>query len=253
VLRIVHHLRAWWRRRRDLLADDGYPFPAGLAVTASLRADYRVADSTIEGYELYIGQDAAPDFTAAPDETFTALPHETGALAVDHAYQLATRYRNRYNLVSQNITSWRVTTDGAGDAEAVPPTGPASTIVDPAAAGAVRIRAEYFPDVDGTTLAATIWAIWITSDGTDPDPDVDAVTATETMTTETGYARLDYTSGTYADGLTIKVVVRTRRVDAGPANVDSTNTVITSTTSDTDGPSTPDPDIFHGETAEEAQ
>jgi len=39
---------------------------------------YRLAEDALERYELYRGIDADPDFEAAPFETFTTLPHETG-------------------------------------------------------------------------------------------------------------------------------------------------------------------------------
>lgn len=42
------------------------------------RGSHRIANDSLERYELYRGIDAEPDFDAAPFETFTSLPHETG-------------------------------------------------------------------------------------------------------------------------------------------------------------------------------
>jgi hypothetical protein len=221
-------------------------------VEACLRADYRVEDTTIEGYESYLGTDAAPDFDAAPWETFTTLPHESAALAAGHDYQLVIRRRNRFGLLSLNISPTMIGVDAGGAETATKPSAPTTVSVSPAAAGAVQVAAAYNYTADGTD-AATIWAIWITDDGSDPDPDNDVATATETMVQVSGVSILDYTSGVYADAATIKVTVRTRRVDTGPVNVDSDNTDIHTTTADTDGPTAPDPDIFHGDMAEEAQ
>lgn len=224
----------------------------GITILGALRGDYRVADTTIEGYELYRGVGAEPDLASSPWETFTALPHDTAALSASTAYRFVLRYRNRFGLVSQNQTSWKVTSDGTGAAEARKPSDPFDTSVEAAAGGAVRVRSNYMPGPDGTD-AATIFAVWVTSDGADPDPDVDAVTTTVSMTTILGLSVLDWTSGAYADALTIKVVVRSRRVDTGPVNVDSSNTDVFSTISDTDGPGAPGGGIFHGESAEEGQ
>jgi len=254
MLRVTRALRhrsgppAWVPRSRSWI---GRVPREQLDVLACLRADYRVEDTTIAGYRIWYGQDSEPDLSAAPDETASSLPHTTAALAAGHTYHVVTRHMNAYGLESQNITSWTVTTDGGGAAEATNPSAPQGISVEPAANGAVRILADYFPVPDGDD-AATIWAIWITDDGSTPDTGT-AATATETMTAGMGFAHLEYTSGSYSDGATIKVIVRARRVDAGPTNVDSTNSTVYSTTADTDGPSAPTGSVFHDEDAEEAQ
>ena len=221
-----------------------------------LRGGYRVANDALIQYELYRGIDTEPDFDAAPWETPSSLPHETAALAAapggtERTYYFTLRLRNKYNLCSQNIASWTVTVDDAGASQADHPTAPENAAIAPAAGGAVNITADYYEASDGLSVASK-WAIFLTTNGSDPDPDNDSPTE-ETMVMVDGVAHLDYTSGTFANGLTAKTVVRTRRVDTGPVNVDSTNTTIYSTTTDTSGPATPEAAIAYGTIAEQRQ
>lgn len=206
------------------------------------RGKHRITNTAIELYELYHGVGAPPDFTAAPAETFSSLPHTTTlTLSVSNTHYLRVGLRNRFNLLTLEQKDTIITIDGSGNLVAVSPSDPHDTTIAPAAspAGAVRIKSFYDYETDGTTLAAVSWLVYLTSNGVDPDPDLDTPTVV-TIAKVDGQAKLDWTSGGFADGLTIKALVRVRRVDAGPVNVDSTNTTIISTTSDTDGPAKPD-------------
>lgn len=235
-------------RRRVLRA--GPPPSRGTTVLGALRAAYRIEDTTLEGYRLYRGtNDSAPDFDAAPWETFTTLPHTTAALSADEQYQFVLRWRNRYGLESQNISPWRLFVDvGGGEAE-LPPSHPFGILVTQAAGGRARVRADYMYDVDGDLQAET-WLVYLTTNGVDPDPDTDTPTEVA-MNKADGVAHLDWLSATTADGTTIKVLVRVRR--EGPPDVDSTNTDVCSIVSATDGPAAPDTDLFHGRDLQEGQ
>lgn len=202
---------------------------------AELAGLTRIADDGLSRYELYIGVDGDPDFSAAPDETFTSLPYETAALTPGHVYKLVVRQRNAYNLQSKNVVAWELDLDGAGNENSTPPSAPVDVSLVPAAAGAVRVQAGYSYIEDGNNQADK-FLIYLTSTGVDPDPVLD--TPIESLMVKSdGVAKLDYTSSQFADGSDIRVLVRTRR--SGSPDVDSTNSTILTTTADTVGPVEP--------------
>jgi len=249
--------RGKWAVCSSYTASGRGAFSILLACLATGRGRYRTMNDALTGYELYRGIDAEPDFDSAPWETFTSLPHETAALDVapagtERTYYFVLRARNKYGLASENVLSWTVTVDDAGAQVTTRPSAPAWYSVEPAAGGTALVTAEYFYTPDGA-YAATKWLVYLTSDGSDPDPDLDTPTEVSMIKSD-GVARLSWTSGALGDGATVKVIVRTRRVDAGPVNVDSDNTDIESTTADTDGPAAPSPaGIFFGSLYEQGQ
>jgi len=227
------------------------PLVLAVPVAGAVRADYRIEDMSLERYELYRGTGgAAPDFDAAPFETFTSLPHTTAALGTSLDDRLVVRFRNRFGLVSQNDEAFRLETDGSGVEAVIRPHFAEFVTIEPWTAGAVRIRADYHYVLDVPEVRADAWAIWITSDGSDPDP-LDPETAEVEMTFADGVTRLTHVTTPFSDGLTIKAIVRTRRT--GAPDVDSLDTGIVSTTTDVDGPGLPASRIFHGDIAEEGQ
>ena len=205
----------------------------------SARGRYRGASSTAAQWEIYRGVNALPDFTAPPWETAASLPHTTsGTLAISNDYYFVTRYRNAYGILAKNIAPVKIIRiDGAGLEEALPPRAPSDISIVPAAAGAVTVKAYYDYLRDGAGQA-TQFLVYLRSDGSDPVPSVDSPTVV-TQNKVDAFAMLNWTSGTFADGLTIKVIVRARRIDAGPTNFDSENLDVYATTSDTDGPAAP--------------
>jgi len=205
------------------------------SIDGRLRGVYRVAEDDLERYELFVGQDGEPDPTGTPDATSATLPF-AHALAAGHVYRLLVRKRNAYDLTSENISATTIRLAGDGTEDPTPPSGPEDVLVEAAAGGAVRIRAWYQPGPDAANAADT-FAVWIETGGGAPDPDVDPATTTASMVDTDGTARLDYTTGAYADGTTVKVVVRTRR--SGPPDVDSENTDVHTVEAETDGPATP--------------
>lgn len=202
-----------------------------------MRGAYRVEEDALERYELFIGQDADPDPDGTPDETFTSLPHETAALTPGHTYRFLLRRRNKHGLSSQNLSCRTVIVAGDGSETEASPSGPDETRVEAAAAGTIRVRAWYHPGPDGDAAADT-FLVFLATGGGDPDPDNDSPITTATMDASDGTARLDWTSGAYADGTTVKVIVRSRR--SGTPNYDSENTTIFTVGAETSGPSTPD-------------
>jgi hypothetical protein len=219
---------------------------ASLRVTYShnLRGRYRIADNAMERYELYLGTDAEPDLAGTPFETFTTLPHTTAALTAGHTYYLVLRKRNKHNLCSQNISS-TVIVVAADGSESTPPGSPEFAL-EQAVAGAVRVQATYDYMPEDASLRGTTWAVWLTTDGSDPDPS-GAATYTEAVVLADGRAKLDWTSGAQTHGATLKVIVRTRRI--GTPDVDSVNAVVRSITADAQGPTAPDAHVFYGQSA----
>lgn len=210
-----------------------------------LRGLYRIEDTSIEGYELFKGEGAMPDLDGAPWQTFASLPFTTPALTDGVTTYLVLRKRNRFNLQSKNVEAEIFTLDG-GDLT-LHPSAPREIRADQAAAGAVRIRAWYDWPADSAAARADTWAVWITTDGSEPDPN-DPASYTEAMNLNDADAKLDYVSGPIAHGSTVKVLVRTRR--AGVSDVDSVNTDSVSIIADANGPAAPDRgQAFLGQTA----
>jgi hypothetical protein len=212
-----------------------------------LRGKFRQPDSNLDRYEIFVGTDADPDPTAAPDETFTSLPHTTTLTFADGAtHNILVRDRNQWNLSSQNVFNpnndgtggYTFTVDGAGDLDATKPSDPYNVALTQAASGAVKVSAFYNYLEDGDN-AATKFLVYLTNNGVDPVPGVDSPTEVD-FTQADGLAKLTYTSATQTDGATIKVIVQVRRVDSGPVNVDSSDATVYTILADDSAPAAPD-------------
>lgn len=184
---------------------------------SAIRGVYRVEDTTIQGYELYKAEGgAAFDFEAAPWKTFSALPFTTTGLTTGTTTRFVLRYRNKYNLISQNPYddgAFAVELDGGGNQLIEPPTAPVEVFaeMDPNDNG-LRVVAAYFPAADEPDRADE-WRIWITTDDSTPDPDAGAATATVAML-ETSLLEILETAVALADvpdGAPVKVILRTAR------------------------------------------
>jgi hypothetical protein len=201
------------------------------AVVMDSRDWHRVASAASDRYELYIGTDALPDLTADPDETFASLPHTTAAgllptpVSGTATYYIVVRKRNAYGLLSQNVYARRIIVGDDGQEDVPSPSDPSTLAVDAATAtaigaGKIKITARYEYARDGDNKADK-WALYITSDGTDPDPATDTPVLVSVSTLQRT-AALNYTTDAYANGTTVKVLVRLRRTSdsAESANTD---------------------------------
>ncbi len=206
------------------------------ASTGSANGHHRLANDALALYELYRGVDAAADLAAAPWETFASLPHDTAALDASHTYHFVLRKRNEHDLVSENVEETCIEVDAGGDEVAVRPSDPDDVSAEASAGGKVRVLAHYLYSLD--EQPATVWLIYSTTNGDDPDVDVDTP-ETETMVSVNGVAALDWETDAQGNGTTVKAIVRTRRIDTGPVNIDSTGTTVYSAVADTSGPSAP--------------
>lgn len=204
---------------------------------------HRVANAALDRYELFIGIDAAPDFTAAPSETFTSLPHSVALappVSGERTYHLVVRRRNAWNLATTNVSAQLVTIDADGLLVAPRPSSPVDVTITPAPSGAFTIQAAYLYGTDAATGAdarqANQWLIYLRTNGTAPDPATDTPVVV-TMRKADGTARLTYTTTTFAHGTPGKVVVRVRR--SGTPNRDSRNVDVHTATATTAAPVTP--------------
>jgi len=168
---------------------------------------YRSAEDAVDQYELYKGEDAMPDFDAAPWETFTSFPHETDVLAADTTYYFVLRKRNKYGVLSQNTTPTVFTIDDGGDQITNPPSNASDITLAQVATMSMNVSAIYNSRQDETP--ADTWLLYFTDDDSSPDPDADTPVEVE-MEYEAGNAWLDYDYGPKDDNTTIKVIVRTR-------------------------------------------
>lgn len=177
---------------------------------------YRVADTTLEGYELYIGEDAEPNLAGSPDATSATLPFShtiTPPVAGQTDFRSVVRYRNRYNLVSQNQYSRSIVVDSGGDQVTAAPSSASDVQLRDGRGLRVIVEAVYMPDADGSDAADT-WVIYYTDTGADPVPGVDSP-VTETMRGVTGVAgpelRLLYNLGPFSAAADVRVIVRVKR------------------------------------------
>lgn len=181
-------------------------------VSGVLRGVTRVAVGGIEGYRIWAGQDAEPDYSEEADLELPTLPADI-VLTPGHVYFLRAVYRNAYGLESapQRIADLRVNVEGGVDEG--PPMGPSAVSLATGPDGAILIQAQYLPNME-TVARATHWRIYI-----DEDAPIDLDMSTPIGTT---VVTLEYTtSTTYVDGQTVRVLVRTVRASDG---AESTNT-----------------------------
>ena len=187
--------------------------------TKVYRQIYRVADTGLEKYELYIGIDAMPDFNIStqPVETSASLPitYTPDPAPSGDSVQLyaVTRKRNRYNLLSFNQHPTIIEINDLGEEELGLLSIPEILRVLDGAAGEIIVLARYPSGIDRNE--ADTWELYV-ENGVDPDPDVDIPVSTA----EFGIARNDYMWRIIEDGLTpgatyhVMVVVR-RSEDSG--------------------------------------
>lgn len=197
---------------------------AGVEQTGTLAGLFRIADDDLERYELHVGVGSLPDLSAAPDETFTSLPHTTTlTLGTSTTNYCVVNYRNKYNLVTQSRSATVFEIDSGGDQALPSPTGPDLIAWRAGAGGTFVLDAVYLRTLDESNPADK-WAIYITYNGVDPDPGVDTPTLVDLVDSGSGVAYLTgYTTAAQANGTVGKLLLRVKRTDDGKF---STNTTI---------------------------
>ena len=186
--------------------------------TKVYRQIHRVADTSLEQYELYVGVDAMPDFNDSlqPVAVSASLPisHTPDPAPSGDTVKLyaVTRKRNRYNLLSFNQYPSIIEINDLSEEELGPLTAPEILRVLNGVTGEIIVSARYPAGIDRNE--ADTWDLYV-EDGIDPDPAVNTPVATEDF----GMVRNDYFWKISEDGLTpgstyhVMVVVR-RSIDS---------------------------------------
>ena len=193
---------------------------------------YRAADSADDGYAVYIGEDALPDFTAAPTQFSATLPIAisiTPPGAGTKTLNVVVRRRNSYGLESQNQFVTQFVVDTNGDLVRNPVPAPLGVTPIAVASGGIKVLAKY-PTVADDVDPADKWRIWTKT--TPPVPASDPVTKEVTVA---GQSLTTTVTGPHAAGLWYVTVGLYRTVDTTLSDtVETTLTV-------PDDPDRPDP------------
>ena len=253
----------WIHRQIPAGATGGVGFLGGVlwewvnnAITYSGKAygRYAIADTGLVLYELYKGQDAAPDFAAAATTSAT-LPFSHAVAAPPsgtRTWRMTCRERNAYGLVSQNRREWPFTINSAGALLNSPLAAPESQAVTDTAGGSVHVVAIYYaPRDDDPADRFRVYA----KVGSDPVVGVDTPTAVLMGLGIAGWgAGAKYLFATldgYSWGDDLRVLVTAYR---SSDSVESTNTTATQhTVGTTEIPSVSWGRLFAGRTNDHAQ
>lgn len=184
--------------------------------TKVFQQHYRVADDSLDRWELYLEEDQLPDFDASdqPVATSPSLPFSYSPVLPDSpdVKQLwaVVRKRNKFGLLSHNLHPTIIEINSGGDEELGTLTDPTILRVVDGASGEIVVFARYPHGVDRNE--ADTWELYA-KDGVDPDPNVDDPVATASF----GAPAADYLWRVTADGLTpgntYHVMVVVRRAD----------------------------------------
>lgn len=180
-----------------------------------LRGQYRIARTDFVTYGLWVGQDAQPDLSAAPDEVFTTRPHTTSlSLDTDHIYYAVVRQRNKWGLWSQNIEATVLPMLADGSEGYVAPSGPSLVEITQNGLDEPIVAGRYEPAPDGVNRAH-VFLLYMTTDDSTPNT-AGAPTDYKFMGRKTGFGIESYkftdAGNDLIDGTPVKVVLRTRRI-----------------------------------------
>jgi len=144
--------------------------------TDAINGYYRIADAAQDRYEVWVGEDAAPDLSAAADAT--------GALTLSVAVanpssgtkdiNVTTRKRNDIGLLSQNSEYSTVTIDSGGNDVTKVLSTPTGLTLTAQPASEILIEATYNAGAD--VSPADTWNVYLTTTGVDPDITTDTPT-----------------------------------------------------------------------------
>ena len=214
-------------RRRVIPMIAPPPAPEFQDFAQELCSQYRVADTSKDRYELFVGEDALPDFTAAADATSTSLPFAhsiTPPGAGTKVINACVRKRNEYNVLGLNqyVTTHEIDTGG----NLVVPDPSAATDVEAINHVGLKVvvKARYNYRDDGETYRGDTWRLYVRTDGTDPVPASDTPEVVQ-MRHNGAAERLHKVLGPYTAGAGFRVIVRVFR---GSDGQDDGNVTVTS-------------------------
>lgn len=193
-----------------------YRFSDGTSTyTGAVRGRYRIEREDYEKEGIWIGIGQDPDFDGAPEETWTTTPHTTSlGLTLPAVVHAARRAMNKWGMwgIPTEVVVYNL--DASGDSTRLAPSGPMDVSVMQTSGNKPTVAGTYDAAADEDDRAE-IWAIWLETDGTDPDGSGDPA----------GYALVQHngaiddlawtsTGAALSDGTPVKALVRLRRLDA---------------------------------------
>lgn len=180
---------------------------------------YRVANTALAKYELYVGVDGPPDFSAPPTATsptlpFTWTPTPPGAGSIE--LHMVVRQRNKYDLQSFNVFETVRTIHSTGTIDAAPVSPPIDVRIYDGDEGYAIVVAKYMSIDD--PLPANTWDLYVKI-GSTPVPGVDVATYTGPITFMGVEGALSRIVGPYTPGTLLHVVLAARRSSDGVRGV----------------------------------
>lgn len=210
--------------RRDALGPNAiwrpHVFPKYIGYEQVYKQFYRVADDSLDRYELYQGEDQMPDFDASdqpvatsPTLPFSDTPPLPSSGSVIDLYNVV-RKRNKYNLLSHNQHPTIIQINDLGEEELGPLSAPEILSVTDEETYEIAVFARYPYGVDRNE--ADTWELYI-KEGVDPDPDVDSPVATESFGAPGADYRwyIQYLSSSLTPGSTYHIMVVVKRSESG--------------------------------------
>ena len=236
--------------RRDPEAENKLNFTftsGGTGYTGTISGLYRIENTALQRYMIWVGYDEEPDLSLAPDAYSTTLPWDYSVNDADpgttQEIHAVVRQRNQYAIASLNTYSRLFLNDENGDEVVPPPSAPYSVSLTETYGGELLVSALYAPS--GDTTQADTWQIYV-AEGADPVPGVDTPTET-TMVADSFFGtpryRLDQRLGPYAIGSDIRVIVRTK--DSVTSAVSTNTTAVTASVTLTNPDVPTHHDMFH--------
>ena len=152
------------------------------AYTAQRYGRFRIANAAVEGYVVYVGYGAMPDFTVAPAGFGAALPVAFAITPPGVGTQelwVVTRKRNAYGVESQNTHPQKINIDTAGNEVLGTLTAPVINTVISVEDEKFRVFAQY-PGFNTDTDPADTWRVYVGA-GVAPVPGVDVPAAEGSM------------------------------------------------------------------------
>lgn len=217
---------------------------SAVSYTETLFGLYRIEDTTIELYKLYRGTNADPDPEVdSPVATSATLPfnYVIPLPGAETEYRFVVRKTNRYGLSSLNYYTRNVTITPTGADTSSIITSPSDVDIEEDISGYVHISAAYVGSLDASP--ADQWALYITTNGVNPNPSVDTPTIINMddsaggLTTAsfkvfgTGTKYLNSFQGAYAYATDFRIILRARRLSdlEEDTNLDVTQITISNT------------------------
>lgn len=191
---------------------------------------FRVADTTLDRYELFVGVGSTPSTSGTADETSATLPF-TYTIPGAGEYHLVTVKRNKYGLITL-VGQETVITIASGGAEVLAdPSAPTSVTLTALAAGKIRVQADYGYQSDAENVRADEWVV-LAKVGSDPTPGVDSPVLEQAHYRIDWIEQLDFITDAFNDADDVHIIVGVKRSTDSVATYAAAVTI----TAETDGP-----------------